>query len=77
MKNWNANSRLKRNMKVMPLAYVIAMVLAKEKNKKSKGKTSKKSNKEWTTVGYISDTLAKTFSAYENLENLFDESNNF
>ena len=31
------------------------MVLAKEKNKKSKGKTYKKSDKEWITVGHIPD----------------------
>ena len=35
------------------------MVLAKEKNKKSKRKTSKKSNKEWITVGHIPDALVE------------------
>lgn len=54
------------------------MVLAKEKNKKSKGSKSKKSDKEWISVGHIPDALVKIlFCVYENLENLFDESNNF
>ena len=35
------------------------MVLAKEKNKNSKRKTSKKSNKEWITVGHIPDALVE------------------
>lgn len=38
------------------------MVLAKQKNKKSKGKTSKKMDKEWIIVGHIPDTSAKYFN---------------
>ena len=35
------------------------MVLAKEKNKKLRGKTSKNLDKEWITVGHIPDALAE------------------
>ena len=35
------------------------MVLAKEKSKTSKWKTSKKSDKEWITVGHVPDTFVE------------------
>ena len=35
------------------------IVLAKEKNKKSKGKTCKKLNKGWITVGHIPNALVE------------------
>ena len=43
-RNWNASLRLKIN---------------KEKNKKPKGKTSKKPDKEWNTDGHIPDALVE------------------
>ena len=39
--------------------YHAIMVLAREKNKKSKRKTSKKLDKAWTTVSHIPDALAE------------------
>ena len=47
-KNWNANSKLHA-----------IVILAKEKNKKSKWKTNKKSDNEQIIFGHISDALVE------------------